>query len=140
MQPGKEVLCLSRSLLFLGGRKITVTFPSRCGLRHLVCHFSNDGGVKRLGWRKGDLKGREEGKEEEMGGGCLHCLRHVLCCVKGRIDILPLFFCFILLCVFFSVSASLYSSIPHFIPLPLLLWGPIWLKWNLFLIFFLIKI
>lgn len=136
--PGREVLSLSLSLLFLGGGEITVTSPSRRGLRHLVCHFSNDGGVKRPGCRRGDgsLKGRKGGGK----GGCLHCWRRVLCSVKGRIDLLPLFSRLILLCVFSSTSASLYSSIPHCIPLPLLLWGPIWLKWNLFLIFFLIKI
>lgn len=70
----------------------------------------------------GDLKFKKKGKGKEKeggreGGGCLHCLRCVLCCVKGSIDLFPLFFCLILLCVFFSVSASLYSSIPHFIPL-----------------------
>lgn len=115
-------------------------------LRHLVCHFSNDGGAKRLGGEEEmrDLRGkRRRRKRGRRGGrGCLYCLRCVLFCVKVRIDLHPLFlfFGFILLCVFFSASASLYFSIPQFIPLPLLLWGPIWLKWNLFLIFFLIKI
>ena len=51
-----------------------MTSPSRCGLRHLVCHFSNDGGVKRRGGEEmGDLKRREGGrrkeKEEGEGGG-----------------------------------------------------------------------
>lgn len=46
-----------------------MTSPSRSGQRHLVCHFYNDGGVKRPGGEEemGDLKGRggEEGGGEE---------------------------------------------------------------------------
>lgn len=66
----REVLSLSLSLLFSGSGKITVTSPSRCGLRHLLCHFSNDGGVKRQGGEEemGDLKGGREGGGG--GGGC----------------------------------------------------------------------
>lgn len=127
-------------------KKITVTSPSRCGLRHLVCHFSNDSGAKRRGGedKMGDLKfkkkGERKGEGRREGDGCLHCLRCVLCCVKGSIDLFPLFFV-LSSCVSFSLCLPPFTP-PSLIlfPLPLLLWGPIWLKWNLFLIFFLIKI
>lgn len=53
-------------------KKITVTSPSRCGLRHLVCHFSNDSGAKRRGGedKMGDLKfKKKKGKGKEKEGG-----------------------------------------------------------------------
>lgn len=45
-----------------------MTSPSCCGLRHLVCHFSNDGGAKRLGGEEemGDFKGRGGGGEGDV--------------------------------------------------------------------------
>lgn len=40
-----------------------MTSPARRGRTHLVCHFSNDGGAKRLGGEQemGDIKRGEGG-------------------------------------------------------------------------------
>lgn len=127
-------------------KKITVTSPSRCGLRHLVCHFSNDSGAKRRGGedKMGDLKFKKKrGKERRRkeGGRWVSSLFEMcpmLCQRKHRS--FPSFFV-LSSCVSFSLCLPPFTP-PSLIlfPLPLLLWGPIWLKWNLFLIFFLIKI
>lgn len=116
-----------------------MTSPARRGRRHLGCHFSNDGGAKRRGGEqeRSDLR---RGEGEEGRGASLFEMCPVPCQREDGSPLAPTFFV-LSSCVSFSPpSASLYSSIPQFIPLPLLLWGPIWLKWNLFLIFFLIKI
>lgn len=58
----------------------------------------------------GDLKGRQEGGGDGWVGGlggCLHCLRHVLCGVKGSIDLLPLFLFYPPVCLFLHVYLAL---------------------------------
>lgn len=57
---------------------------------HLLCHPSKDGRAKRLG------------AEEEIQGGYPHCLRCVLCHVKGRMDLLlpPSFWFYPPVCLF----------------------------------------
>lgn len=139
MPSRRQVLRLSPSLLLRCRGKITVTSPSVAVDRHTCSAISlmtdRDGeNGKPMRVKRKNERGRRLWRKRRGG---LHCLR---CCVKGSF----FFFCSSLLtssCVsFFSVSVSFYSSIPHVIPTPSLLRGPIWLKWNLFLIFFLIKI